>query len=156
MMQTTHSRPDKDTYFLRMALLVAERATCARRRVGCVLVDRHGFVMATGRNGPPSGWQHCIDHPCPGASSAPGEGLDLCEAIHAEQNALLQCRNTQEIDIAYCTDSPCVTCTKLLMNTSCRRIVFVRRYPHARAEDIWRKGNRDWEQVNVLDPASAT
>lgn len=138
-------RPTIDEYFLRMAWLVSERGTCARRKVGCVLVDYEKHVMATGYNGPPAGWTHCIDQPCAGANADSGEGLDLCEAVHAESNALLTCPDTTKIWSAYCTDSPCVSCVKLLLNTSCERIVFLRPYPHSRSRDLWLKSNRFWE-----------
>ena len=161
-------RPDKDTYFLRMAQLVASRSTCLRRSVGCVLVNERGHVLATGYNGVAAGMPHCNElittelkatytyltigfktekcephypHACPGAQSPSGTNLDGCQAIHAEQNALLQCRDTFEIYTCYCTASPCLTCTKLLMNTSCKRIVFIEEYPHEEARILWqRKG----------------
>jgi dCMP deaminase len=145
-------RPDKDTYFLRMAFLCSERSTCPRRKVGCVLVNERGHVLATGYNGVPAGFKHCIDSPCPGANAEPGQGLEKCEAIHAEQNALLQCKNVYDIHTAYCTDSPCVTCVKLLLNTSCKRIVFMRRYPHAASEELWTRAGRDWDQRNITRP----
>jgi len=148
----TAARPSQDEYFLGMAALVAMRGTCARRAVGCILVDKRNHVLATGYNGPPSGVTHCIDEPCPGAGEPSGEGLELCAAIHAEQNALLQCRDVWRIESAYCTASPCVTCTKLLMNTSCRRIVFTEHYPHPDARDMWTGGERIWKWC----PAPAT
>jgi len=80
-------RPTQDEYFLKMAELVSTRATCARRKVGCVLVNSRKHILATGYNGVASGMPHCIDEPCPGANYPSGEGLDKCEAIHAEQNA---------------------------------------------------------------------
>ena len=131
-------RPSSDEYFLAMAALVSLRATCRRRRVGCVLVDRHKHVLATGYNGVARGVAHCIDTACPGAGLPSGRGLDLCEAIHAEQNALLQCRDAKEIETAYITASPCITCVKLFMNTGCKRIVFLEEYPHAAARNLWK------------------
>ena len=58
-----NERPNKTTYFLAMAKLVSTRGTCARRRVGCVLVDKYGLVLATGYNGNGRGQGHCIDSP---------------------------------------------------------------------------------------------
>lgn len=148
------SRPDKDTYFLRMARLVATRATCARRAVGCVLVDRLGHVLATGYNGVAPGEDHCTDRPCPGARLPSGQGLDLCEATHAEQNALLQCGDVQCIATCYTTTSPCVTCVKLLLNTSCRRIVFIDAYsePHySLARGLWTKQNHELANTPGLE-----
>ncbi len=160
----------KDEYFLRMAMLISNRATCLRRRVGCVLVSREGHVLATGYNGRPSGWPHCNHrsedaalcdpseiyiHACSGAFSATGTDLDGCEAIHAEQNALLQCSDMFRVHACYVTDSPCVTCTKLLLNTSCERIVFLRRYPHAASAELWLKdGTRKWIELNPDAPVT--
>ncbi len=137
-------RPSKDTYFLSMALLASSRATCSRRSVGCILTNERGHVLATGYNGVAAGCAHCIDAPCPGANLPSGTGLDSCQAIHAEQNALLQCKNVFEIDTAYITASACVTCTKLLMNTSCKRIVFLDEYPQPDAKVLWESVGREW------------
>ena len=139
-----NERPNKDTYFLAMAKLVSTRGTCVRRKCGCILVDNFGRVLGTGYNGNGRGQKHCIDEPCEGAHYKSGEGLEKCEAIHAEQNAILQCRNTEEIEKVYITVSPCVTCVKLLLNTSCKEIVFLEEYINTDAERIWKNANRLW------------
>ena len=144
-----NERPSKTTYFLAMAKLVSTRGTCARRRVGCVLVDKHGLVLATGYNGNGRGQGHCIDSPCEGAKFKSGEGLEKCEAIHAEQNAILQCKNTEHIEKAYITLSPCVTCVKLLLNTSCKEIVYLEDYVNKDAERIWKNANRLWKPATT-------
>jgi len=135
-------RISKDEYFSELAILVSRRGTCARRLVGCVLVCSRGHVLATGYNGVPSGHVHCIDSRCPGADFPSGTGLDKCEAIHAEQNALLQCQDVNQIDTAYVTAMPCMTCTKLLLNTSCKRIIYTEPYPHEEARQLWTKNGR--------------
>ena len=132
------TRPRADDYFLDMARLIATRGTCRRRKVGCVLVNSRRHVLATGYNGVPSGFYHCTDAPCPGADYVSGEGLDKCEATHAEQNALLQCHDVHDIHTAYITCAPCVHCVKLLLNTSCKRIVFGERYT-PQAEELWKR-----------------
>ena len=156
-----NERPSKTTYFLAMAKLVSTRGTCARRRVGCVLVDKYGLVLATGYNGNGRGQGHCIDSPCEGAKFKSGEGLEKCEAIHAEQNAILQCKNTEHIEKAYITLSPCVTCVKLLLNTSCKEIVYLEDYVNKDAERIWKNANRLWKPATTaleagveVDPAT--
>lgn len=146
-------RPDKDTWCLRLARLTAERSTCARRAVGCVLVNTFGHVIATGYNGPPRGFNHCTkDEPCGGATLPSGTGLELCEAVHAEQNAMLQCHDVDSIATCYVTTAPCVTCTKLLLNTGCRRIVFSDDYPHLiAAYNLWVvRGGREWVHQAAL------
>lgn len=142
------SRPDWATYWLMIARVVSMRATCARRRVGCVLTDRHQQVLATGYNGPASKLPHCIDQPCSGARLPSGTGLDLCEAIHAEQNALLQHRGpVQEIENVYCTTSPCIHCTKLLLATSAKRVYFLERYVND-GHSLWTAAGREWVHWN--------
>ncbi len=160
-------RISRDEWALRLAEVTALRGTCLRRKVGCVLLDADGFVLATGFNGRAAGLPHCdqevatIDsnlaeqlrpaitgttYPfaCPGSHSASGTNLDACEAIHAEANALLRCRDVREIEACYVTVSPCVSCTKLLLNTACRRVVFREEYVHADARRLWEGAARRW------------
>ena len=135
-----------DEYFCTIATVVALRSTCVRRAVGCVLVDKRNRVLATGYNGVASGRPHCIDAPCPGAGFRLGAGLELCEAIHAEQNALLQCRNTDAVYAAYCTTAPCIHCVKLLSNTQCQEIIYIQAYDSSRSnmwDGIWRRFESD-------------
>jgi len=143
------TRPTSDEYFMLMATLVSTRGTCARRMVGCVLVNQRNHVMATGYNGVASGLPHCIDVPCPGAKYKSGTGLDQCQAIHAEQNALLQCYNVHEIMTVYCTTMPCIHCVKLLLNTSCKRIVFRNIYAHHKeVQELWLSAGRQWSWIS--------
>lgn len=158
------TRPSRDLYFTMMSQLVATRATCLRRSVGCILTDIEGRVLATGYNGVARGVRHCNEgHPCAAAHAQSGMSLDGCGAIHAEQNAILQCRDPDRIFTCYVTTSPCVTCVKLLMNTGCRRIIFAERYAHdeaskrlwtlSRQEHTARKDQPVWYHLDV--PADA-
>lgn len=143
-------RPSRDEWALKLALLTAQRTTCCRRAVGCVLLNERGHVVATGYNGVAAGLPHCNEiSPCSGAKAPSGTNLDGCQAIHAEQNAMLQCKNVYEIHTCYVTASPCMTCTKLLLNTSCQRIVFKDEYPHNEAQQLWEAAGRQWEQLDV-------
>jgi dCMP deaminase len=153
-------RISRDEWALRLAEVTALRGTCLRRRVGCVLTDGVGRVLATGYNGVARGELHCneeasvfltsaggyvVDHPnaCAAAFVPSGSGLDLCAAVHAEQNACLQCREPNAIHTCYVTVSPCVSCVKLLMNTGCLRVVF--REPYAQdAEALWTRQGKEW------------
>jgi len=112
------ARPTFHEVYMQVAYQIARRATCPDRKVGCVLVDSQMKVMSTGYNGVPSGVDHCTKTPC--AARASGG----CHAIHAEQNALLQCSDVASIKICYVTTSPCMTCAKLLSNTGCKLIVY--------------------------------
>ena len=159
-------RPDLDRYFIDMARLVASRSTCIRRHVGCVLVDKRNHVLATGYNGVPAGSAHCNDpmiygvdpaegsgltghgpklafpHACAGADSPSGTNLDACLAVHAEQNAVLQCRDAHSIAKAYVTAFPCPSCAKLLLNTSCLEVVYLEPYGEGEGLDMWIRAGR--------------
>lgn len=162
-------RVSLDEWGIGVAILTAQRSTCLRRAVGCMLLDADGFILSTGVNGVPSGMSHCnelggvtslrsvgfgektltnheLPHACPAAFAESGTNLDGCRAIHAEQNALLRCGDPRMVHTCYCTASPCMTCVKLLLNTSCQRIVFVEEYPHAEARQLWEIMGRDWIQ----------
>lgn len=143
-------RMSRDEYFLRLATLVSMRSTCARRHTGCVLVDKRNHIMATGYNGVPHGFNHCNGGwKCKGALDLPGKGLDQCLAIHAEANALLQCKDAYQVHVAYLTDSPCIHCLKLLLNSSCSRIVFSREYPHPQCRDLWYANRQIFNWVHL-------
>ena len=142
------TRPHIDDYFMAMALLASTRSTCQRRKVGCILTDEHNQVLATGYNGVPKQRVHCIDSPCPGASSVSGKDLDECYAIHAEQNALLQCKDISKIWKCYTTTAPCVTCVKLLLNTPATKIVFLKPYGTCNiSKMLWKESSRQWCQL---------
>ena len=140
------SRPTNDQYYTDMVKLVATRGTCARRKVGCILVDDRNRVLATGFNGVAPGMPHCLDegNRCEAADAVSGSLLSECRASHAEQAALLHCSDVNKIATAYVTVSPCSDCTKLLLLTSCQRIVFLAEYPHKLARVWWEDDGREW------------
>lgn len=140
-------RPSMDEVWLRVALDLSARGTCYKARVGCVLTNARGHVLSTGWNGPEEGAPHCNEvvyepslqemvggppvpprypHACPGAFAP--RGSDLCEAVHAEQNALSRCAFVDQIRTAYCSLSPCLRCAKQLLNTGMQRLVYARLY----------------------------
>lgn len=117
-------RPGHDQYYLSLLEGVASRSTCARRKVGAIFVDRRGRAIAMGYNGVPSRWPHCDQFPCAGATDKPGD-TTRCMAVHAEVNALLNCTlSPEDVDTVYVSCSPCVACSKMLMNLpNLRRVV---------------------------------
>ena len=138
------SRPGWDEYFLNIARRVSERGTCVRRKVGCVLINEHHDIIGSGYNGRAAGVINCLNLPCEGAREESGSGLEKCEAIHAEQNALIRCTNIYQIDTVYCTVSPCVFCVNLLTATPAKRIVFLEEYSSHSTESRRRWGDREW------------
>ena len=145
-------RPNINTYFTEMAKLVASRSTCTHRQVGCVLVDKDNHILSTGYNGAPRGVSHCTEQPEGFKCDSDLYGREYCIATHAEQNALLQCGDVSKIETCYVTCSPCMQCMKLLLNTSCRRIVYIEGYSSQNdsAMKVWQNTGRKWEQYGIL------
>jgi dCMP deaminase len=133
-------RPSWDEYFLDIVNLVARRSTCLRRSVGSVLV-KEKRILATGYNGAPSGLKHCVDIGCLRAKMniSSGERHELCRGLHAEQNAIIQSAlhgiSVREATL-YCTNQPCIICSKMIINAGITRIVFKDGYRDPMAEDI--------------------
>lgn len=113
---------------MHMANLVSIRSTCLSRKVGCVLVNERNHVLSTGYNGSPSGLPNCIDIGCQAPGRVSGLGHDECVAVHAEENALIQCKDVFNIYACYTTTFPCSRCLRMLMNTSCTRIIYLSEY----------------------------
>jgi len=135
-------RIDTDKYFLEIASTVAKRSTCMRRSVGCVLVDSKNHIVATGYNGVPSKFTHCLDSPCEGAFSLSGTDLDLCNALHAEVNAFLQLRS-DDVLTAYLTVSPCFSCAKMFANSNVECIVAKELYVHEKAIELLKQADKE-------------
>jgi dCMP deaminase len=128
-------RPSWEEYFMEIARLVARRSTCLRRQVGAVVVKEKN-ILATGYNGTPSGITHCEVVGClrQKLNVPSGERHELCRGLHAEQNAIIQAakHGTNIADSTlYCTNSPCIICSKMLINAGVRRIVYLEGYPDA-------------------------
>ncbi len=121
------SRPDIDEYFLKVASVVAERATCRRHHVGAVAVrDKH--ILATGYNGAPSGLKDCLELGClrDALGIASGTRHEICRGIHAEQNVIVQASLhgvSLEGSTVYATHTPCNLCAKMLTNAKIKRYV---------------------------------
>lgn len=125
-------RPDPDEYFLKIALVVAERATCRRHHVGAVAV-KNKHILSTGYNGAAAGVRDCLELGClrDEKNIPSGTMHEICRGIHAEQNAIIQASlHGVSIEGAtiYCTHSPCILCAKMLANARIKRFVTFARY----------------------------
>ncbi len=126
-------RPSWDDYFMAIADLVKERATCVRRKVGAVIVKDKN-ILATGYNGPPSGFPHCTDVGClrEELGIPSGERHELCRGLHAEQNAIIQAAKhgvSIKGSTIYCTHMPCSICIKMIINAGIREVIYREGYP---------------------------
>jgi len=143
-------RPDVDEYFLKVASVVAERSTCLRHHVGAVAVrDKH--ILATGYNGAPAGHPDCLELGClrDEKKIPSGERHEICRAIHAEQNVIVQAALhgvSLEGSTVYCTHTPCVLCAKMLINARIARFVSFGRYNDDSFTDLFAKSGIEIEK----------
>lgn len=125
-------RPKLDEYFLKMAMLVAERSTCLRHNVGAVIVkDKH--LLSSGYNGAPANTKDCTELGClrDELKIPSGTQHQICRAVHAEQNAIIQAAyhgiSVKDATI-YCTHSPCIICAKMIVNAGIKKFVTYTKY----------------------------
>ena len=121
-----------DDYFLKIALVVAERSTCQRHHVGAVAV-KNKHILSTGYNGAAAGLKDCLELGCLRDKNNIKSGTrhEICRAIHAEQNVIIQSSlNGVSIEKStiYCTHTPCIICAKMLVNAKIERFVTFNKY----------------------------
>jgi dCMP deaminase len=90
-------------------------------------------ILATGYNGAPAGLRHCEEVGClrEDSSVPSGERHGLCRGLHAEQNAIIQAAYhgiAVRDGVLYCTLSPCLMCTKMIINAGIKEVVFETEY----------------------------
>jgi dCMP deaminase len=142
-------RPDIDEYFLKIASVVAERATCRRHHMGAVAVkDKH--ILSTGYNGAAAGTKDCLELGClrDELGIASGTRAEICRAIHAEQNAIIQAAlHGISLDGAtiYCTHSPCILCAKMMANVRIKRVVTYHSYADRSFVDLFKEVGIEYE-----------
>ena len=134
------NRPHWNEYFIEMAFLVSKRSTCLRRKVGAVIVIENQ-IISTGYNGAPKNVRHCAETGClrEQMQVPTGQRHELCRGIHAEQNAIIQAAiNGSSIKGGelYCTNQPCVICSKMLINAEIRTIYMANSYEDKLAQEM--------------------
>ncbi len=126
-------RPGWDEYFMKIARVVASRSNCMKRKVAALIV-KDGRIISTGYNGTPRGTKNCSEGGCPrcNAFKPSGQGLTECYCSHAEENAIVQ-SSYHGISIKgatlYTTFSPCLICTKMIINSGIAEVVYNEAYP---------------------------
>lgn len=128
----TAQRPNWDDYFMGIARVAARRSNCIKRKVAAVIV-RDQRVISTGYNGTPRGITNCSEGGCPRCNhfGPSGANLDECLCSHAEENAIVQAAyHGMSVKGAtlYTTFSPCLTCTKMIINSGIIEVVYSQTY----------------------------
>ena len=127
------ARPGWDEYFMNVALVVASRSNCVKRKVAAVVtLDRR--IISTGYNGTPRGVRNCNEGGCPRCNSFGRGGADLGECVcsHGEENAITQAAYhgvSLKGATLYTTFCPCLLCTKMIINAGISEVVYNSDYP---------------------------
>jgi dCMP deaminase len=127
------SRPGWDEYFMNIAKVVAMRANCMKRKIAAVIV-KDKRIISTGYNGTPRGIKNCSDGGCPRCNAIDASGKDLGECLcsHGEENAIVQAAYhgvSLKGATLYTTFSPCLMCTKMIINSGISEVVYQGNYP---------------------------
>ncbi len=135
-----------DKRFIEMAKQIGSWSSCYKqdRHVGAIIV-KDKRVIATGYNGAPQGIKSCVERgECMrqiyGIQS--GTRHELCYAVHAEQNAIIQAARvgcSVEGCTLYCTHQPCVICAKIIINSGIKRVVYCEGYPDTFALHLFKE-----------------
>lgn len=121
-----------DKRYLRMASIWAENSYCQRRQVGALIV-KDKMIISDGYNGTPSGFENvCEDE----------QGVTKPYVLHAEANAITKIArsgNNSDGATLYVTDSPCIECSKLIIQAGIRRVIFSRKYRLTEGLDLLKR-----------------
>ena len=135
-----------DERYLRMAHIWAENSYCKRRKVGALVV-KDKMIISDGFNGTPSGFENvCEDE----------NNVTRPYVLHAEANAitkLARSHNNSDDATLYVTASPCIECSKLIIQSGIKRIVYGEKY---RLDDGINLLKRAGIEVEFLDMGSTT
>jgi len=127
------ARPSWDEYFMGIAKVVASRSNCIKRKVAAVIV-KDKRIISTGYNGTPRGTRNCSEGGCPRCNNftASGKNLEECLCSHGEENAIVQASYhgiSIKDSIIYTTFSPCLLCTKMIINSGIKEVIYNADYP---------------------------
>ncbi|MBL69552.1 MAG: CMP deaminase [Verrucomicrobiales bacterium] len=157
------SQADFDRAYLDMANTWGQLSKALRRKVGCLIV-KDGAIISDGYNGTPSGFNNECEIKVPSPKLVVDDEGQLVEGtyklktkpevLHAESNAITKlAKSTQSSDGAtmYITISPCVECSKLIIQSGIKRVVFREFYKSQEAINFLKKANITVEQQCILN-----
>jgi len=132
-METT--RPSWDEYFMSIANEVSRRSNCLTRKVAAIVV-RDRRIISTGYNGTPRNTKNCFEGGCrrclERTLATAGTKLEECTCSHGEENAIVQAAYhgiSLKDSTLYSTYSPCLTCSKMIINAGIKEVIYSAKYP---------------------------
>ena len=130
-----------DLRYLRMARIWAENSYCERRKVGALVV-KDKMTISDGYNGTPSGFENiCEDE----------NNITKPYVLHAEANAitkLARSSNNSDGSTLYVTAAPCIECSKLIIQSGIKRVVYAEKYRLEDGINLLRKANIEVDYIN--------
>ena len=130
-----------DLRYLRMAKIWAENSYCRRRKVGALIV-KDNMIISDGYNGTPSGFENiCEDE----------NGVTKPYVLHAEANAITKVAksgNSSEGATLYVTASPCIECSKLIIQAGIKRVVYGEKYRLTDGLELLKRANIELIYLN--------
>ena len=131
-----------DHRYMRMARIWAENSYCERRKVGALLV-KNKMIISDGYNGTPSGFENkCEDE----------NNVSKAYVLHAEANAIskiARSHNSSDGATLYVTASPCIECSKLIIQAGIKRVVFYDNYHHDDGVILLKNANIEVIQIEI-------
>lgn len=147
------NRESWDEYFAKIAILISSRSTCFHRKVGAVIV-KDKRILATGYNQPPSNFPHCESVGCirDDLNIESGKNQEICYALHAEQNALMQAAKfgiSTNGSTIYVTHKPCSVCARLIINAGIKKVVYLHDYPDPLTDFLFKTTNVETKLIET-------
>ena len=142
MNNTEEKQVKLDKRYLRMAAIWAENSYCERRKVGAMIV-KNKMIISDGYNGTPSGFENiCEDE----------NNVTKPYVLHAEANAITKIarsHNSSDGATLYITDSPCIECAKLIIQSGIKRVVYSKKYRLDDGLNLLRKANIEVVYIDI-------
>ena len=136
-----------DKRYLRMARIWAENSYCVRRLVGALVV-KDKLIISDGYNGTPSGFENVCED---------AHNVTKPYVLHAEANAitkLARSSNNSDGSTLYVTASPCLECSKLIIQSGIRRVVYGEEYRLSDGIELLRRANIELTYINLNEHES--
>lgn len=133
-----------DKAYLKMAVEWSKLSHCSRKQVGALIV-KDSMIISDGYNGTPTGFDNCCED---------GGGDTLWYVLHAEANAIMKvAKSTNNSNGAtlYITLSPCKECSKLVLQSGIKRVVYLKAYKDNSGVEFLQKAGLDVEHIENLD-----